>query len=366
MKTICIIYNFAQKYREGIYSLIEREYNCHWVFGNNKTDIKGLDTSFLKSVQYVDNHRILGAYYYQKGVISLLKEYDTFLMLGELINVTSWIMLFCCQFLFPKKKLYLWSHGWYGKEGWIKVILKKLYFGMADATFLYGNYAEKIARDQGYTKDNLYVIHNSLNYKKQLFIRKQLNPSDVYRSHFENNDYVLIFIGRLTKVKKLDMLVDAVSCLNNRGISCNLVFVGDGSEKNNLMQKVNALKISQRVWFYGACYDEKKNAELIYNSDICISPGNVGLTAMHTMIYGTPVITHSDFKWQMPEFEAIKPGETGAFFDFDNLDSLVDCITIWLKENSSKREIIRDNCYREIDTNWTPMFQMNIIKQHIK
>lgn len=366
MKSICIIYNFAQKYREGIYSLIEREYNCHWVFGNNKTDIKGLDTSFLKSVQYVDNHRILGAYYYQKGVISLLKEYDTFLMLGELINVTSWIMLFCCQFLFPKKKLYLWSHGWYGKEGWIKVILKKLYFGMADATFLYGNYAEKIARDQGYTKDNLYVIHNSLNYKKQLFIRKQLNPSDVYRSHFENNDYVLIFIGRLTKVKKLDMLVDAVSCLNNRGISCNLVFVGDGSEKNNLMQKVNALKISQRVWFYGACYDEEKNAELIYNSDICISPGNVGLTAMHAMIYGTPVITHSDFKWQMPEFEAIKPGETGVFFDFDNLDSLVDCITIWLKENASKRDIIRDNCYREIDNNWTPMFQMNIIKKHIK
>ena len=55
---MCIIYNFAQKYREGIYSLIEREYDCHWVFGNNKTDIKGLDTSFMKSVQYVDNHRI--------------------------------------------------------------------------------------------------------------------------------------------------------------------------------------------------------------------------------------------------------------------------------------------------------------------
>ena len=63
MKKICIIYNFAQKYREGIYSLIEREYDCHWVFGNNKTDIKGLDTSFMKSVQYVDNHRISGAYY---------------------------------------------------------------------------------------------------------------------------------------------------------------------------------------------------------------------------------------------------------------------------------------------------------------
>lgn len=55
------------------------------------------------------------------------------------------------------------------------------------------------------------------------------------------------------------------------------------------------------------------NAEFIYNADLCVSPGNVGLTAMHSLVFGCPVITHNCFEWQMPEFEAIQPGITGDF-----------------------------------------------------
>lgn len=365
MKKLCIVYNFAQKYREGIYSLIEREYDCHWVFGDNKTDIKGLDTSFLKSVQFVMNKKLFGAYYYQKGVVSLLRDYDTFLMLGELINLSTWFMLTGCRLFYPKKKIFLWSHGWYGREGFLKSILKKMYFSMADAVFLYGNYAENVARSQGYKKNNLFVIHNSLNYEKQISIRYRLSDSDIFRKHFGNDDYVLIFIGRLTKIKRLDMLVDAVNSLNKVGKKCNLVFVGNGAEKTELARQVDQLSLSSRVWFYGACYDEVLNASLIYNSDICVAPGNVGLTAMHSMVFGTPVITHNAFKWQMPEFEAIKQGVTGSFFEFGKLDSLVNCISVWLDENASRRDAIRENCYNEIDSFWTPGFQMKVLRQHI-
>lgn len=365
MKKLCIIYNFAQKYREGIYSLIEREYDCHWVFGDNKTDIKGLDTSCFKSVQFVENKILYGAYYYQKGVLSLIRNYDTFLMLGELINLSSWLMLISCRFFFPNKKMYIWSHGWYGREGIIKSMLKKIYFSMADSVFLYGNYAEKVARSQGYKKNNLYVIHNSLSYEKQMSIRHRLADSDIFKEHFGNNDYVLIFIGRLTKIKRLDMLVDAVSALNKAGRKCNLVFVGDGTEKADLIRQVDELALNERVWFYGACYDEELNASLIYNSDVCVAPGNVGLTAMHSMVFGTPVITHNAFKWQMPEFEAIKQGVTGSFFEFGDLDSLVHCISVWLDENASRRDEVREKCYNEIDSFWTPYFQMKILKQHI-
>lgn len=83
--------------------------------------------------------------------------------------------------------------------------------------------------------------------------------------------------------------------------------------KQQLQQQVKSYNLANNIWFYGACYDEIKNAALIYNADLCVSPGNVGLTAMHSMVFGTPVITHNDFKWQMPEFEAIEPGKTGDF-----------------------------------------------------
>lgn len=105
----------------------------------------------------------------------------------------------------------------------------------------------------------------------------------------------------------------------------------------------------------------KKNAELIYNADLCVAPGNVGLTAMHTMVFGTPVISHNNFPWQMPEFEAIHPGETGDFFEMDNVDSLARTINQWFDSGKSREEV-RHACYHEIDTQWNPKFQIEVIK----
>ena len=120
------------------------------------------------------------------------------------------------------------------------------------------------------------------------------------------------------------------------------------------------------MWFYGACYDEAANAELIYNADLCVAPGNVGLTAMHSMVFGCPVLTHNDFPLQMPEFEAICENETGSFFKRNDIESLADAISDWFGYNGSRRETIRRNCFKEIDTQWTPNHQMNILKSVFK
>ena len=120
-----------------------------------------------------------------------------------------------------------------------------------------------------------------------------------------------------------------------------------------------------QIWFYGECYDEKVNAMLIYNADLCVSPGNVGLTAIHSMVFGTPVISHNAFSWQMPEFEAIVPNMTGAFYVYNNQESLVDSISQWFRDNKNKRDEIREKCYKEIDDNWTPVYQMRVIKENL-
>ncbi len=77
---LCIIYNFDQKYRKGIFTLMDKYYSCHWVFGNNDTDIKGIDQGVLKDVAYVTNKKVAGPFYYQKGVTALLFRYDHFVL----------------------------------------------------------------------------------------------------------------------------------------------------------------------------------------------------------------------------------------------------------------------------------------------
>lgn len=358
---LCVIYNFAAHYRQSIFKLMDDTFDCVWYFGKSNQDIKKMDYSIFSGKINEVETKILGGLTFQIGILKLLCKYDRFLMLGDSRSVSTWLFLLLAKFL-PHKKVYLWSHGIYGKESFLQMFIKKIIFGLANGIFLYNNYSKKLMIDKGFNSKKLYVIHNSLNYETQINLRNSIIPSNIYKQHFNNNNNNLIFIGRLTKVKKLDMLLNAVKLLKERGENYNITFIGNGIEKVTLEHQCKELGLENNVWFYGACYDEHTNAELIYNADLCVAPGNVGLTAIHTMVFGTPVLTHDDFKWQMPEFEAIIPGKTGNFFKKDHTIDLAEKIGLWFELYANSREIVRKFCYNEIDSSWTPKFQIEVLK----
>ena len=275
--------------------------------------------------------------------------------------MSTWCFLLLAKF--RKKKTILWTHGWYGKEGLLKRSMKKIFFRMADRLLLYGNYAKNLMIENGFLPKKMYVVHNSLNYDEGLRIRDTLQVSLIYRTHFGNTHPVLIFVGRLTPVKKLNLLVDALAILLAKGEYYNIVLVGDGAIRVSLESQVKELGLCNQFWFYGESYDESVNAELIYNADLCVSPGNVGLTAIHCMTYGTPVATHSNFMNQMPEYEAIREGKTGAFFDEDSAESIASVVSAWFQKPDYSRTAIRENCYKEIDSYWTPAFQLSVFRE---
>ena len=82
-------------------------------------------------------------------------------------------------------------------------------------------------------------------------------------------------------------------------------------------------------------------------------------------MFGTPVITNSDYSNQMPEFEAIVENVTGDFFEKGNVEALADSITRWLKTHSD-RESVRCACYQEIDSRWNPEYQIQVFNKVLK
>ena len=364
---LCCIFNIPSLYREAIYLSLDHNYNCDWYFEQmNKEGIAIFDTSKLKSVHFLNHKKVVGRFYRMQGLSRQIwkhKEIDGYLMIGSPMCLSLWLLCILVKIFRPQKKIYFWTHGWYGKETRLERLVKKAFLKLADELFIYGDYATNLLIKEGFKKEKLHAIHNSLSYNEQLSIRKQIETSSIYYDHFGNNQPVIIFIGRLTPVKKLDMILDALDCLNKRGLRYNLVFVGDGPEKGHLIKKVDDYQLNSQVWFYGACYDEKTNAELVYNADLCVAPGNIGLTAIHVLMFGCPAITHNDFAHQMPEFEAIHPGITGNFFKRDSVNSLVETIATWLQNDTRSRAEIRNNCYREIDELWNPCYQMKIFNQ---
>ena len=364
-KKLCLILNVAPHYRISIFSLMDREFDCDYVFGEMLGDIKQMDTSKLRGkVTKVRNRFFKNGFYWQSGVQKFLKnKYAAYILLGDTRCLSTWLFCLRAKFTGRSKRIYFWTHGWYGKETHIERWLKKFFFQLAGGgIFLYGNYARDLMIKEGFDAKKLYVIHNSLNYEYQMTLRNSSKLSDVYHKYFGNSYPVLLMIGRLNFRKRIEMLIEAVSFLKRNGMLLNIVLIGDGEGRKALESVVIELGIESHVWFYGACYDEQINAELIFNADVCVVPGDIGLTAIHSMMFGTPCITHSDFKHQGPEFEAIKDGYTGAFFESGNIEALAETIKHWFETNQSIREDVRKACFHEIDTNWTPQFQIDIFR----
>lgn len=368
-KKLCMIFDTPSLYREAIHEKIDKEYDCDWYFGDYDYKVKTYNPQKYKHCKMLHVVDIPHANLYAtKDMVSLLfkKEYKNFFMVGEPRNVSIWCLAILKRLFFKKKRLYFWAHGWYGKESFFQGFIKKIVYKSADGIFTYGQYAKDLMAKNGFDKNKIFVIHNSLDYDKQLILRKNLSVSTLYKEHFGNDNPVLIFIGRLTEVKRLDMLVSALALLNKESYKYNLVFVGDGTMRESLEKQVVDLNLQNNVWFYGACYDERKNAELIYNADLCVAPGNVGLTAIHSMMFGTPVISHDNFMYQMPEFEAIDSCRTGNFFKYGDEKSLCDTISQWFASHLHERDEVRRNCFKEIDDSWNPNFQIEVISNNLR
>lgn len=362
---LCQIYNFAPHYRTEIYVKIAQTFDADFVFGNAVQDIKKanyelLDASVLET-EIIYKYGIA----YQKGILGQLKKpYDVYILTGEVRNISVWLFLLFAKF-YSKKKVLLWSHGWYGKENWLERIIKKIFFKLPNGgILLYGNYAKDLMVKKGFDEKKLFVIHNSLAYSQHLALRKDVKESSIYADYFKNNNPNLIFVGRLTAVKKLEMVLEAMAINRKNGKEYNLTLIGGGERKESLEKLSIELGLQNNVWFYGPCYDENKLSELIYNGDLCVSPGNVGLTAIHSLVFGTPVLTHNNFPYQMPEFEAVREGETGTFFEYDNVQSLAECINEWFYRMSD-RDDVREACMYEIDNYWTPSYQIEVLKKSL-
>jgi hypothetical protein len=119
------------------------------------------------------------------------------------------------------------------------------------------------------------------------------------------------------------------------------------------------------VHFEGACYDERRIALLTMCSDLTVCPGFIGLTAIHSMAYGVPVITNKRSSEEAPEVESIVEGVTGALFEDGDVDDLVRVMTPWLAQRTGS-DAVRDACIRMVECHWSPDSQLAAVERAVQ
>lgn len=349
------------------------------IYADTEEDVPGLklvDSSYCDrdymnggiSWMRIKNVAIRGICFWQTGLFRLAcsKEHDVHVYWGEAHRLSTWGSVVISRLM--GKRVVFWTHGIYGNEGFLKRCIRVLFYHMADALLLYSNYGKRVLEECGFSPEKLHVIKNSLDCQKQNELFEECGSlADKIKSDlFSESDRVLIFIGRLEPQKRLEMLLEALVFLN-RGADehYKLLIIGDGSQNVKLVEIAEEMNVSNDVVFYGACYDDEILAPLIMMADVCVSPGEVGLTAMHSLIYGTPVITHDNFAEQMPEFEVISPNVSGAFYAYNDATDM--CAKIEEVIALVDRGVITsDTCRQSVLQAYTGDYQVRVFREMLE
>ena len=300
-------------------------------------------------------HRIVGRVMWQTGLlqVALGREFDALILLGDVYWPTTWLAAMMAR-MRGKRTLY-WTIGWMRREGRLKGILWTLFMKAPHGLLLYGHFARGRALATGmFNPENLYVIRNCLDYETQRTARESL-PRHVGREERErlfpgSGRPVALCVSRLQARRRLDLLIEAAAIMASRGSPCDILLVGDGPERDNLAQLAQEKKVS--LCMPGACYDQMQLARYTMSATVTVAPGLVGLTAMQSLAFGVPVITHDDRYEQAPESEVLEEGRSGYLFESGNLQSLVDAMmrataSPWPSAN------VREACIHALEAGYT-------------
>jgi len=260
-------------------------------------------------------------FYFQAGLLKAIvsRRYDTIIACFEIRAISS-MLAYPIARLFGIKWIW-WGHGIGPGESQLSRNIRLAVLRESSALILYDAERGEKFISWGVPREKVFIAWNSIDMSEIESLRQDFTP-DRYR---------ILYIGRLIKMKKVDLAIQAFAKIIDRlDERITLTIIGDGPEKQTLIDLAAELNITHRVEFIGALYDQKPLSELFNTSLVSISPGGIGLSCMHSFGYGTPVIV-ADNEPHGPEFSAIKDGFNGKIFRSDDVESfantMIDMLT---------------------------------------
>lgn len=200
------------------------------------------------------------------------------------------------------------------KEFIIKFIVNNTaaIFGNGETSKLY------FITNYGYDIKNIYNQYLTVDteqidglYNNRLQIMKKMKE----KYNIDNDKKILLYVGRLLKLKNINVIVEAISKLKNKN-DFVLFIVGDGPERDNLIKLCKSLNVD--VVFTGNIANSSDVYEYYFLADLFIFPTSGeawGLVINEALAAGLPVLCS---KAAGSSFDLVKDGVNGYLFDYND------------------------------------------------
>ncbi len=171
---------------------------------------------------------------------------------------------------------------------WLNTVLVRLFYPKADEIVAVSQgVADDLAKTVKIDRRKIKVIYNPV-INDTLFIKANRMPLHPWYK----NDHlpIVIAIGRLTKQKDFPTLLEAFHEVIGK-VDARLIILGEGEDRENLLQRVNDLNMDERVSLPG--FVENPYAFLAHSTVFVLSSRWEGLPTVlvEAMACGIPVIS---------------------------------------------------------------------------
>ncbi|WP_425104868.1 glycosyltransferase [Ancylobacter sp.] len=246
---------------------------------------------------------------WQPGVLTTpVGPGDIVVLSGAPRNVSNMLMLAWARW--RGARTVWWGQYWSSTSRTHRFLLRLLLMKLSHAILFYTD-DEVDAYRNGLGRGDLRpvdALNNGINVEPILAVRAPYVPGQRPRS--------LLFIGRLTEKAELGTLLDALARPELADV--RLEIIGDGEERSSLEEKAAGLGLEGRIAWHGGMTDERAIAAIANRCRLFVYPGGVGLSLLHAMAYGLPVVVH-DERWRhMPEIAAFHRARCGVNFERGN------------------------------------------------
>ena len=143
----------------------------------------------------------------------------------------------------------------------------------------------------GIPENKIKIIPNGIHLSEF----KDSPPKGIFRKKYSisQNTKVILFLGRIHKIKGLDLLIKAFYELTKEMNNIKLVIVGpDGGYLSNLNKLIRTLRLKEKVLLTGGIYQKEKLSAYV-GADVFVLPSyseGLPMTVLEACAVGTPVV----------------------------------------------------------------------------
>ncbi len=178
------------------------------------------------------------------------------------------------------------------------------------------------------------------------------NPASIKVSKVENNlsnDFTIVCVGRLEKVKNQQLLISAFSKL--KAVDTKLILVGDGRERDFLDCLITNLNLQERVQITGYVSNPD---DYLNQAHLFVLPSlseGFGIAVVEAMLHGVPCLCSN--VGGIPEF--ISDSKTGWLFDPHNEIELVSKLNSIISTPFNEIKLIGEQGKMYVKNRFTPV-----------